>query len=203
MSSAKCDIIVLMIATLNGTIAEKLAELLIIDVRGVGFGLLVTNEDFSRYAVGDQAKVYVHEHIRENSHDLYGFSSLESKRLFEQLLDVNGVGPKMALNILGVGSTQAVRSAIAAGDTKFIQAASGVGKRVAERVIVELKDKVGLVSAEGATDFLQGPTLEDEALQALIALGFAVPDATRALNGVDSKMTVEDRVKHALRGVSL
>ena len=142
----------------------------------------------------------MHEHIRENSHDLYGFCSLDSKRLFEQLLEVNGVGPKMALNILGVGSADAVRTAIAAGDTKFIQAASGVGKRVAERVIVELKDKVGLVSSEGATDFLQGPAMQDEAVQALVALGFTPQDATIALQAVDEKLSTEDRIKHALKG---
>ncbi|MBI1857100.1 Holliday junction branch migration protein RuvA [Candidatus Saccharibacteria bacterium] len=192
-----------MIATLTGIIAEKLAELLIIDVKGVGFGLLVTNEDFGRLVIGDRVKVYVYEHIRENSHDLYGFSDLDSKRLFEQLLEVNGVGPKMALNMLGVGSTQAVRSAIAAGDTKFMQAASGVGKRVAERVIVELKDKVGLISAESAVDFLQGPNMEDEALQALVALGFAVSDAARALKNIDTQLSTEDRIKQALKGVSL
>jgi Holliday junction DNA helicase RuvA len=144
--------------------------------------------------------MYMHEHIRENSHDLYGFCSLDSKRLFEQLLEVNGVGPKMALNILGVGSADAVRTAIAAGDTKFIQAASGVGKRVAERVIVELKDKVGLVSSEGATDFLQGPAMQDEAVQALVALGFTPQDATIALQAVDEKLSTEDRIKHALKG---
>src|SRR3989344_9165615 len=149
-----------MIATLTGTVAEKLVGVLVLEVGGVGYGLLVTNEDFDKLDVGEETKVYVYEHIRENSHDLYGFCSLDSKSLFEQLLEVNGVGPKMALNILDVGSADALRAAIAAGDTKFIQAASGVGKRVAERVIVELKDKVGLVSSEGATDFLQGPAMQ-------------------------------------------
>jgi Holliday junction DNA helicase RuvA len=189
-----------MIATLTGTVAEKLSEVLVLDVNGVGYGLLVTNDDFGGLVVGEKTKMYMHEHIRENSHDLYGFCSLDSKRLFEQLLEVNGVGPKMALNILGVGSADAVRTAIAAGDTKFIQAASGVGKRVAERVIVELKDKVGLVSSEGATDFLQGPAMQDEAVQALVALGFTPQDATIALQAVDEKLSTEDRIKHALKG---
>ncbi len=189
-----------MIATLTGIVAEQLAEVLVLEVSGVGYGLLVTNEDFGRLTVGEQTKVYVHEHIRENSHDLYGFCSLDSKSLFEQLLEVNGVGPKMALNILGIGSADAVRAAIAAGDTKFIQAASGVGKRVAERVIVELKDKVGLVSSEGATDFLQGPAMQDEAVQALVALGFTAQDAALALQKVDEKLSTEDRIKQALKG---
>ncbi len=190
-----------MIATLTGTVAEKLSELLVLDVAGVGYGLLVTGEDFGRLAVGEQAKIYVYENVRENVYDLYGFCSLDSKRLFEQLLEVNGVGPRMALNILGVGSANAVRAAIAAGDTKFMQAASGVGKRVAERVIVELKDKVGLVSSEGATDFLQGPAMQDEAMQALVALGFTAQDAAIALQKVDDKLPTEDRVKQALKGV--
>lgn len=189
-----------MIATLNGTVAEKLSEVLVLDVKGVGYGLLVTNEDFSKLGVGENAKMYVYEHVRENAFDLYGFCKLESKKLFEQLLDVNGVGPKMALNILGVGSADAVRVAIASGDTKFIQAASGVGKRVAERVIVELKDKVGLISSEGATDFLQGPDSGDEAVQALISLGFTAQDATTALKNVDKKLPAEDRIKQALKG---
>lgn len=189
-----------MIATLKGTVTEKLIGVLVLDVGGVGYGLLVTNEDFGRLAIGEQAKMYVHEHIRENTYDLYGFCSLDSRRLFEQLLDVNGVGPKMALNILGVGSADAVRAAIASGDTKFIQAASGVGKRVAERVVIDLKDKVGLVSAEGATDFLQGPAMQDEAVQALVSLGFTAQDAVLALQEVDDKLPTEDRVKHALKG---
>ena len=189
-----------MIATLTGTVAEKLAELLVLEVAGVGYGILVTNEDFSRLNVGEQTKVYIHEHVRENAYDLYGFCSLDSKRLFEQLLDVNGVGPKMALNILGVGSADAVRAAIAAGDTKYMQAASGVGKRVAERVIVELKDKVGLVSSDGATDFLQGPAMQDEAMQALVSLGFTAQDAALALQKIDPKLPAEERIKLALKG---
>ena len=191
-----------MIATLNGVVSEKLAGVLVLDVKGVGYGLFVTNEDFGGLALGDVAKVYVYEHIRENSHDLYGFKKLDIKYLFEQLLDVNGVGPKMALNILGVGTADAVRTAIASGDTKFIQVASGVGKRVAERVIVELKDKVGLVSSEGATDFLQGPAMQDEAVQALVTLGFSSHDATHALQKVDDKLPTEERIKQALKGTT-
>lgn len=187
-----------MIATLTGIVADKLAEVLVLEVGGVGYGLLVTAEDFGSLSLGEKTKMYVHEYIREASHDLYGFKRLDSLKLFEQLLNVNGVGPKMALNILGVGSTDAVRAAIAAGDTKFMQAASGVGKKVAERIVVDLKDKVGLISHEGATDFLQGPVMQDEAVQALISLGFTAQDAALALQKVDSKLPTEKRIKEAL-----
>ncbi len=189
-----------MIATLTGTISEKLSGVLVLEAGGVGYGLLVTSDDLAQLAVGKEAKLYVYEHIKENAHDLYGFQKVDTQRLFEQLLEVTGVGPKMALAILNLGNTDAVRSAIAAGDTKFIQAASGVGKRVAERVVVDLKDKVGLVSSEGATDFLQGPSMQDEAVQALVALGFSPQDASVALQQIDGKLPTEERVKKALKG---
>jgi holliday junction DNA helicase RuvA len=190
-----------MIATLNGLVAEKLGEIVVLDVQGVGYGLLVPIEDYGKLSAGDKAKFYVYEHIRENSYDLYGFTQTDTKRLFLQLLDVNGVGPKMALNVLGTGSVEDVRQAIASGDTKFIQAAPGVGKRVAERVVVELKDKVGLVStANPDTLFVGNSTLiQDEAVQALIALGYTQQDAAQALLQVDESLSTEDRIKAALR----
>jgi len=125
-----------MIATLKGVVVEKLAELVVIDVGGVGYGLLVTAEDHGRLVVDEPTKLYVYEYIRENAHDLFGFVDLKPKALFELLRSVNGVGPKMALNMISVGATEEVRAAIASGDIKFIQAANGVGKRVAERVVV-------------------------------------------------------------------
>lgn len=205
MQADRCDAkLIGMIATLTGTVAEKLSELVVIDVRGVGYGILLPQEDFSKHMTGDTVKVYIYEHIRENTHDLYGFTRIDTKNLFEQLLDVTGVGPKMALNILGVGSAEDVRKAIAAGDTKFIQTASGVGKRVAERVVVELKDKVGLVATASDSLFVASSQAEkDEAVQALMALGYSVSDAASALALVDSKLSTEERVKQALKGSAL
>ena len=191
-----------MIALLRGTVTEKLNDLVVLDVHGVGYGLLVTNEDFGRLAIGQEHKVYVYEHIREQLHDLFGFIDLDTKQLFEQLLGVNGVGPKMALNVLSIGSAGSVRSAIASGDVKFIQAASGVGKRVAERIIVDLKDKVGLSSTDlQSAGLLQGESVaqEDEAAAALMALGYSVQDAVKALQSVDKKLPTDQRVKAALK----
>lgn len=190
-----------MIATLTGTVSEKLAELVVLDVQGVGFGLLVPIEDYGKLSSGDKVKFYVYEHIRETAHDLYGFTKTDTKRLFEQLLDVNGVGPKMALSILSVGTVEDVRGAIASGDTKRIQQANGVGKRVAERVVVDLKDKVGLVATAGNDIFVSDTSLGlDEAVQALIALGYSPQDAAQALAKIDDKLSTEDRVKQALKG---
>lgn len=190
-----------MIATLTGVVAEKLSDNIVLDVRGVGYGVLVPLEDYAKLNKGDEVKVFVYEHIREAMHDLYGFTQTDTKRLFEQLLDVNGVGPKMALSILGIGSVEDVRRAIASGDTKFITAAPGVGKRVAERVVVELKDKVGLVNTTDGS-LLVGTAVaeQDEAVQALTALGYTIPDAVSALAGIDKELGVEERIKLALKG---
>jgi len=191
-----------MIATLTGTVAERQGEVIVLNVSGVGYGLWVPQEDFTQLHIGGQAKVYVYEHIREQAHDLYGFISVETKALFEQLLTVNGVGPRMALALLSVGTITDVRQAIAEGNVKFLQAATGVGKKVAERVVVDLKDKVGLGSNPDATTFLTNPVANrfDEAQEALVSLGFTAQDAANALVGIDTKLPLEERVKMALRG---
>lgn len=189
-----------MIATLEGKITEKIGDVVVLENGGVGYGLLVSFEDYGALHVGEKAKLYIHEHIRENANDLFGFRSLETKALFGQLISVKGVGPKMALAILSVASSSQVRQAIASGDTKFISQAVGVGKRVAERIVVDLKDKVGLIASEDATGFLNiSANPNDEALQALVALGYSVKDATQALQKVDSKLPTEERLKQALK----
>ena len=128
---------------------------------------------------------------------------METKKLFEQLLSVNGVGPKMALSILTVGNSKDVRAAIASGNTALISRASGVGKRLAERVVVDLKDKVGLVSSDlSSTDILTSDNylVSDEATQALMSLGYSQNDAVQALKGVSGDLSVEQRIKKALQG---
>jgi Holliday junction DNA helicase RuvA len=194
-----------MIATLNGVVNEKLIDTVVLDVQGVGYAIYMTNEDYSELVTGETAKVYTYEHIREQAHDLFGFLMRDTKNLFEQLLDVNGVGPKMALNMLSIGSGQALRQAIASGDVKFISQASGVGKRLAERVVVELKDKVGLIGVDlESTGLLVGEAAlaGDEAVEGLVALGYTIADASLALKDVDHKLPTTERIKQALKGVS-
>lgn len=191
-----------MIATLNGPIAEKLTDVVVINVGGIGYGLLVTPEDFGRLEVGVGTRLYIYEHIREQAYDLYGFVKLETKQLFELLLGVNGVGPKMALGILSIGNSNEVRMAIAGGDIKLICRANGVGKRVAERVVIELKDKVGLVGADlDSLGLLRGESLllRDEAIEALVALGYSAQDAAASLEKIDPALTIEERIRLALK----
>ena len=192
-----------MIAHLFGKITEKLPTSVIIDVHGIGFELILSTPDAERINLGDEVKFYTHHALRENAEDLYGFTSLAAKKLFEMLISVNGIGPKAAISILSLGTPEEVRNAIANTDATFISKAAGVGKKSAERVIVDLRDKVGLPSHYGATETKftievpVGPA--DEALDALIALGFPLKEAAAALAEVDPSLPVEERIRLALK----
>ena len=133
---------------------------------------------------------------------MFGFSSLAAKKLFELLITVQGVGPKAALAILSLGDAEAVRNAIANSDSAFVQKASGVGKKTAERVVVDLSDKVGLPTHYGRKDEPVQTELNtsDEALEALMALGYTLADATKSLEGIDPTLPTGKRVTEALKG---
>ena len=190
-----------MIAHLIGTITEKTDNSVIVDVHGVGYEVTLPNPDAEQLHLDDQVKIYTYHAVRENAEELYGFSTLAAKRLFELLLSVNSIGPKAAISILSLGAPEEVRNAIANTDSAFIAKASGVGKKSAERVIIDLRDKVGLPSKIGSSTIeLSAPiTAEDEALDALIALGFPLKEATAALSAVDPSLSVEERIKSALK----
>jgi len=191
-----------MIAKLSGVAVEHDGTVTIIDCGGVGYGVRVLLDEQATMRLGEPAKVFVYEHIKEDAHDLYGFLTKTRKDLFERLLSVTGVGPKAALAIANLGSEGQVRAAIAGGDIKFISSASGVGKKVAERVVVDLKNKVGLIAADDATAFLQdsGVTDSDEALMALVGLGYSREDAIEVLGKIDPALSTGERVKQALKG---
>ncbi|MBR0431918.1 Holliday junction branch migration protein RuvA [Candidatus Saccharibacteria bacterium] len=189
-----------MIAHIKGIVVEKFANSLIIDVNGVGYELTVTSPDFEATNLGDETKFYTHHVVRENAEELYGFSSLAAKKLFELLISVNGVGPKAGIAILSLAAPEAVRNAIANADVAFVSKAQGVGKKSAERVIVDLRDKVGIPSHYGATVVAPAISENDEALDALIALGFPLKEATTALEKIDKSLPVEERVRQALKG---
>lgn len=190
-----------MIAHISGNIAEKFAGSLIVDVQGVGYELAVPIDDFDAVTLDDHVKFYTYHHIREQSEELFGFSTLAAKKLFELLITVQGVGPKAALAILSLGTAEVVRNAIANSDSGFITKASGVGKKTAERVAVDLADKVGLPTYYTQTSGVQVelPT-NDEALEALMALGYTLNDATIALEHISTDLPVARRVTEALKG---
>lgn len=191
-----------MIAHVAGIIAEKFNSSVIVDVNGVGYEVAVALGDFEKALLNEPMKFHTYHHIREQSQELFGFTSLAAKKLFEMLITVQGVGPKAALAILSLGESEVVRNAIANGDAAFVTKASGVGKRIAERVIVDLTDKVGLALRTDVNTFgvSQQVAHADEALEALMALGYTLNDATRSLEGISTELSTAERVTQALRG---
>ena len=191
-----------MIAHIRGVVTEKFGNFLILDVNGVGYEVMVPTPDFEAALLDEERKYFTYHAVRENAEELYGFSSLLAKKIFEMLISVQGVGPKAAIAILSLAEAEEVRNAIANGDVAFISKASGVGKKSAERVVVSIADKVGIPSRYGATEVKFGVAAinePDEALDALIALGFPLKEATAALEKVDKSLSVEERIKLALR----
>ena len=175
---------------------------MILDVHGVGYEITVPTPDFESVKLGEERKFFTYHQVRENAEELYGFLSLSAKKIFELLISVQGVGPKAGIAILSLAEAEEVRNAIANADAAFISKASGVGKKSAERVIVDLRDKVGAPSHYGAAKV--GPAKDvdvqlDEALDALIALGFPLKEATAALEEIDKSLPVEERIRLALK----
>lgn len=190
-----------MIAHIQGTVAEKFGGTIVVDVAGVGYEINVAAGDYETVTLDQSVKFYTYHHIREQSQELFGFSSLAAKKLFEMLITVQGIGPKAALAILSLDEAENVRNAIANSDSVYLAKASGVGKKTAERVVVDLSDKVGMPIIYRRQDGIQTElNTSDEALEALIALGYTLSDATIALDGVDMTLSTSDRVREALRG---
>ena len=190
-----------MIAHIFGKVAEKFNGTIVVDVHGVGYEVSVAAGDFEAVSLGQDAKFYTYHHVREQAEELFGFSSLAAKKLFEMLITVQGVGPKAALAVLSLGDAEQVRNAIANSDAAFVQKAAGVGKKTAERVVVDLSDKVGLPTHYGRGNEPVQTELNtsDEALEALMALGYTLADATKALENVDVNLPTEQRVTMALK----
>ena len=190
-----------MIAHVFGKVAEKFNGSLVVDVHGVGYEVSVATNDFDVVILDQEVKFYTYHHVREQSEELFGFSSLAAKKLFEMLITVQGVGPKAALAILSLGDAEQVRNAIANADSGFVQKATGVGKKTAERVVVDLSDKVGLPTHYGRTETPLQTELNtsDEALEALMVLGYTLADATKALENVDVNLPTSQRVTEALK----
>lgn len=189
-----------MIAHVFGVVAEKFGNAVIVDVAGIGYEVQVAAGDYDNALLGEQVKFHTYHHIREQSQELFGFSTLTAKKLFELLITVQGVGPKAALSILSLGDSEQVRNAIANSDSAYITQAAGIGKRIAERVVVDLSDKVGLAVQISHAAGSKASNLNDEALEALMALGYSLADGMKALDGISIELSTSERVRQALRG---
>ena len=190
-----------------GEVAVLEPGLAVIDCGGVGYGCRITAYTAGQLKMNQKARLFITESIREDAYDLYGFVSKEEQHCYELLTSVNGVGPKAAMSILSSGGPQNFAMAVMTGDEKMLTAAPGVGKKTAQRIILELKDKLGGDAME--LDFSTGPapvaapqggslSLAQAALQ---ELGYSPVEISAALKGADPQMTTEELVRHALRAM--
>lgn len=195
-----------MIYYVSGNVAVLEPGLAVIDCNGVGYGCRITAYTASQLKMNTNARLYITESIREDAFDLYGFSSREEQRCYELLTGVNGVGPKAALAILSSGGPQNFTLAVMTGDEKLLTAAQGVGKKIAQRIILELRDKIGGTNTE--LDFSSGATVSaapsgapSMAAAALQELGYSPAEINTALKGVDPGASTEEMIRYALRAM--
>lgn len=192
---------------LNGTVAHVEPYLAVIDCGGVGYSCRTTNHTLSALNVGKAAKLYTYLYVREEIFELYGFASESELGCFRMLIGVSGVGPKAALAILSSNTPEGLAMAIVSGNEKALTSAPGIGKKIAQRIILELKDKLakGQLATGGGEAFAGGVTIipenkTSEASAALAVLGYSQSEIAVALKGIDlDALSLEDIIKQALK----
>lgn len=198
-----------MIYYVCGEVALLEPGIAVIDCNGVGYGCHVTGYTASQLKLNQKAKLYITESVREDAYELYGFESREEQRCFGLLTSVNGVGPKAALAILSTGGPRNFTLAVLTGDEKMLTAAQGVGKKIAQRIILELKDKIGSGSVELDYSDVKASSVPTQsnnvalANAALQELGYSAGEIAIALKGVDPHASTEEMVRYALRAMVL
>lgn len=187
-----------MISFLRGKIINKSNNFLIIDVNGVGYKVFVTPALYAEGGIAQATEFYIHEHVREDILALYGFKTMAELEMFELLLSVSGIGPKSALGVLAAASVDDVKETIGQGDPSLLTKVSGIGKKTAERVVLELRSKIGSLSASGTK--AGGAAAGGDEIDALMALGYSMSQAREALKGVDPKIKDSgERIRGALK----
>lgn len=187
-----------MIARLRGTVVHSESHHVVVDVSGVGYKVFATPATLATLIPGKETTLAVHTIVREDALDLYGFSNDTERRAFELLLSVSGIGPKSALAVLSLAGVQTLVSAISSGKASYLTGVSGIGKKTAEKIVLELKDKIGSLgiaahSADG----------DEDAYEALRAMGYSANEAREALKKVPDTIVGEGaRLKAALRSLS-
>lgn len=197
-----------MITHLAGTLVESLPTQIVMDVGGVGYHVLIPLSSYDKLpAAGSQCKILTHLAVREDAHVLYGFATAAERDLFRLLIQhVSGIGPKTALDVLSGTSVASFKAAVVAGDIAALSRVKGIGKKTAERIVVELKDKVGITAAWEAASAGHAPSAEEirvnDAVLALIALGYKQVDAHKVVKSVIAKepaLTVEEIIRAGLK----
>lgn len=193
-----------MITYVKGELTEIYDNYIVVEAYGIGYEIMVPASIVSQLPlVGNSVKIYTYQYVREEALDLYGFLTKEDLRVFKLLITVNGIGPKGALSILSIIRPDELRLAVVSGDVKAIQKAPGIGNKTAQKLIIELKDKLSFNDADVSTDnVLSGSnTPRDEAIEALVALGYSASEAVKAVRGVENSDTMDSEylLKAALK----
>lgn len=190
---------------IKGTLVQKSDNYIVVDANGVGYMIYTSlNSMQNTGEIGKKITIYTYLHVREDVMDLFGFTTIEEKNMFMQLISVSGVGPKAALSILSVTTPAKFAVAVITNDVKTITKASGVGPKMAQRVILELKDKMKTDELEIDLEDESDDILSDnrsEAISALVVLGYSLNDAQKAVKGIDGTLSVEEIIKKALAGL--
>jgi holliday junction DNA helicase RuvA len=189
-----------MIAFLTGKVAGKGASACLLDVHGVGFRLAMSTTSLAALpAEGDEVTIHTYLYVREDELSLYGFESMAERELFERLIGVSGVGPKVALAVLSSLSPDTLKGAIAREDVTLLSSVPGVGKKTAQRMIIDLKDKLDLPDLGAGASGGAGSGAAAEARDALLSMGFSAAEAALALRDAPEGASAEDAIKHALK----
>lgn len=190
-----------MIGSIKGKIIFKNEKFLIVETNNIGYKINISLDTLSKIKkINEEIFFWIHTHVREDILDLYGFLDREELDFFEMLINVSGIGPKGALGILGIASIDTLKTAIATSDTAYLTKISGIGKKTAEKIIIELRDKMQEKNIEGKT----GTSLRDEldALEALKSLGYSQNEAREALKKVSPSADTNTKVREALKILS-
>ena len=183
-----------MIGSIKGKIILKTEKFLIVETAGVGYKISVSPDTLSKAKkTGEEIFLFIHTHVREDALDLYGFLDHQELEFFEMLINVSGIGPRSALAILGITSIETLRKAIGTGDTSYLTKISGIGRKTAEKIVIELRDKMG---DEKTGSSLQG---ELDALEALKSLGYSQNQAREALKKVTPEANTNTKIREALK----
>jgi len=190
-----------MISYLKGKIINKGRGYVILEIRDIGYKVFINDAHYSEIDIGQEAEFYTYQNVREDALDLYGFKDLEQLEMFELLLTISGVGPKSALGVLAVASIDDIKESIARGDSGLLIKVSGIGKKTAERVVLELREKIGVISGGYKTEgSREGIVASGEEIDALMALGYSMQQSRDALKSVDPKIKdIGKRIKAALK----
>lgn len=188
-----------MISYLKGKIKHKGNGFVILEVNNIGYQIFVAALLYGDLTIGQDFEFYTHQQVREDALNLYGFRKMEELELFELLIDISGIGPKSALGIMSIATVADIKESIVRGDSALLTKVSGIGKKTAERVILELREKVSKLSSKD-DKLNRGNLGSSDEIDALMALGYSLSQARDALNGVDAKTKDSgERIRQALK----